>query len=406
MRSSRSPPRTDRPSSSRRIRDPMLAGGASPWSVTVRSPSLPRRTSLSGRPGPRVDRTVSKASCESIAAPSTDTIWSPAFTPAREAGELGSTLRTRNPRGRFSSPDTRVLPRTPIQTGRTSPNRTRSSTMRRARSIGIAKPIPWAPPMIAVATPIMSPSTLTRGPPELPGLMEASVWMKSVYVRSFSPRTLRPRADTTPAVTVLDSPNGLPMATMVSPIIRSDEEPNRIAGRGAPGFRTRRTARSLSASDPTTSHSSSRPDRVIAVIFDAPETTCSLVRMMPLASMIAPEPSDWLVRRRGRESKPKKKSSKTEGCRRRRVCSAEMLTTEGATFSTTWTISLLRADCGEAAPRAATAPKRTAAAGSFTGSTTAQSARSFRDRKRSVPRRAGPTPDTTRLSRPWTLSRP
>ena len=202
----------------------------------MRSPSLPRRTSLSGLPGPRVDRMVSKASCESIAAPSTDTIWSPALTPAREAGELGSTLRTRNPRGRFSSPETRVLPRTPIQTGRTSPKRTRSSTMRRARSIGIAKPIPWAPPMIAVATPIMSPSTLTSGPPELPGLIEASVWMKSVYVRSFSPRTLRPRADTTPAVTVLDSPNGLPMATigLADHQVGRGTEPDR--GQGSAGL--------------------------------------------------------------------------------------------------------------------------------------------------------------------------
>ena len=53
--------------------------------------------------------------------------------------------------------------------------------MRRARSIGIAKPMPWAPPpMIAVAMPTISPSTLTSGPPELPGLIEASVWMKSV----------------------------------------------------------------------------------------------------------------------------------------------------------------------------------------------------------------------------------
>ena len=53
--------------------------------------------------------------------------------------------------------------------------------MRLARSMGIAKPMPCAPPpMIAVATPTMSPSMLTSGPPELPGLIEASVWMKSV----------------------------------------------------------------------------------------------------------------------------------------------------------------------------------------------------------------------------------
>ena len=68
---------------------PIPAGGASPWRVTVRSPSLPRSTIFSGRPGPRVESTVSNASSESIAAPSTETIWSPTLTPAREAGEFG-----------------------------------------------------------------------------------------------------------------------------------------------------------------------------------------------------------------------------------------------------------------------------------------------------------------------------
>ena len=52
--------------------------------------------------------------------------------------------------------------------------------MRRARSAGIAKPIPCAPPMIAVATPIMSPWMLTTGPPELPGLIGASICRKSL----------------------------------------------------------------------------------------------------------------------------------------------------------------------------------------------------------------------------------
>ena len=46
--------------------------------------------------------------------------------------------------------------------------------------LGIAKPIPWKPPVrvaMAVLMPITSPSRLTSGPPELPGLIEASVWM-------------------------------------------------------------------------------------------------------------------------------------------------------------------------------------------------------------------------------------
>ena len=47
---------------------------------------------------------------------------------------------------------------------------------------GIAKPMPMLPPerdRIAELTPISSPRRLTSAPPELPGLIEASVWMKS-----------------------------------------------------------------------------------------------------------------------------------------------------------------------------------------------------------------------------------
>ena len=46
---------------------------------------------------------------------------------------------------------------------------------------GIAKPMPIEPPvgeMIAVLMPTTSPSMLNSGPPELPRLMAASVWMK------------------------------------------------------------------------------------------------------------------------------------------------------------------------------------------------------------------------------------
>jgi hypothetical protein len=48
----------------------------------------------------------------------------------------------------------------------------------RAVSEGTEKPMPIEPPegeMIAVFTPMTSPSMLNRGPPELPLLMEASV---------------------------------------------------------------------------------------------------------------------------------------------------------------------------------------------------------------------------------------
>ena len=48
---------------------------------------------------------------------------------------------------------------------------------------GMAKPIPidpdWPGAIIAVFIPITSPSKLNNGPPELPWLIEASVWIKS-----------------------------------------------------------------------------------------------------------------------------------------------------------------------------------------------------------------------------------
>src|SRR6266542_3523757 len=65
--------------------------------------------------------------------------------------------------------------------------------------------------------------------------------------------------------------------------------------------------------------------------------------MMPFGSMITPEPSDLA----GRGSRPKKNWSNTERARRT-VCSAAMLTTAGATFSTTSTTSLRREGRGEA----------------------------------------------------------
>ena len=49
-----------------------------------------------------------------------------------------------------------------------------------AISEGTAKPMPIEPPvgdMIAVLMPTTSPPMLKSGPPELPRLIEASVWM-------------------------------------------------------------------------------------------------------------------------------------------------------------------------------------------------------------------------------------
>ncbi len=48
-----------------------------------------------------------------------------------------------------------------------------------AMLIGIAKPIPCPEEMMAELIPTTSPRALNSGPPLLPGLIEASVWMKA-----------------------------------------------------------------------------------------------------------------------------------------------------------------------------------------------------------------------------------
>ena len=63
---------------------------------------------------------------------------------------------------------------------------------------------------MAVLMPITSPAMLNSGPPELPGLMAASVWMKS----SKGPAPIsRPRAEMMPEVTLPPRPKGLPAAS-------------------------------------------------------------------------------------------------------------------------------------------------------------------------------------------------
>ena len=106
---------------------------------------------------------------------------------------------------------------TPSQPRSIRPLSRRSATIRVAISLGTAKPMPTDPPVgdtMAVFTAITSPSRLKVGPPELPGLIGASICRKS----SNGPAPMsRPRADTIPAVTELPSPNGLPAARIQSP---------------------------------------------------------------------------------------------------------------------------------------------------------------------------------------------
>ncbi len=70
--------------------------------------------------------------------------------------------------------------RTPSQPRRVSPNLSNCSITGPAVPAGVAKPMPTEPPegeRMAVLMPMTSPSRLNSGPPELPLLMAASVWM-------------------------------------------------------------------------------------------------------------------------------------------------------------------------------------------------------------------------------------
>ena len=82
---------------------------------------------------------------------------------------------------------------------------------------GMANPKPTEPVVgetMAVSTPMTSPLRLNNGPPELPWLIAASVWMKSSNGVSIR---LRFNALTIPELTESPMPSGLPMAKTVSP---------------------------------------------------------------------------------------------------------------------------------------------------------------------------------------------
>ena len=108
---------------------------------------------------------------------------------------------------------------------------------------------------IAPLMPITSPRMLTSGPPEFPGLIAASVWMKSEIAywpgsRLRSSRPPRPLALMIPAVTVKSSPSGLPIASTHSPIRAPVSSPRATVGKELPSILM--TATSVVGSRPTT----------------------------------------------------------------------------------------------------------------------------------------------------------
>src|SRR5690606_12217983 len=122
--------------------------------------------------------------------------------PASAAGEPSSTLATTAPKlasmPRASARSgVRSWIETPMRPRRTSPCAISCVITADAMSMGTAKPMPTLPPagaMIAVLIPTSWPFAVTSAPPELPGLIEASVWMKSSIAIDVQPAAAQ-RAD-------------------------------------------------------------------------------------------------------------------------------------------------------------------------------------------------------------------
>src|SRR5207244_2874756 len=102
-----------------------------------------RKLTVSVSPGPVSSMTASQSRNVRNRRPRALTSTSPAARPARPAGPPAATCVTRKPPTRFH-PRRSSAPATssPTQARRTFPNRRSSSATRRARSIGIANPIP------------------------------------------------------------------------------------------------------------------------------------------------------------------------------------------------------------------------------------------------------------------------
>ena len=156
--------------------------------------------------------------------------------------------------------------------------------------------MPWPLVLIAVLIPIASPRMLQSGPPELPKLIEASVWMKS-WNAGVPPKMLRserPVALTMPTVTEPRSwPSGLPIAIAQSPTRSRSESPSCSTGRSSPLILM--TATSVSGSVPITLALNERLSFRVTVMSLAFCTTWLLVRMCPSRSMMKPDPELGIV---------------------------------------------------------------------------------------------------------------
>ncbi len=136
--------------------------------------------------------------------------------------------------------------------------------------------------------PITLPCESSSGPPLLPGLMAASVWIIPSS-RSSSVCSLRLSELTMPVVSVPSKPNGLPMASTFCPTTSASESPSRTVGSLRPAS-IRISARSLRESVPSTFALYDFISESFTVSCELPRTTWLLVRMVPSALTMKPDP--------------------------------------------------------------------------------------------------------------------
>jgi hypothetical protein len=95
------------------------------------------------------------------------------------------------------------------------------------------------------------PLALTSGPPELPRLIAASVWIAPTIWKPVSESIARSVADTTPTDSDCGSPNGEPMAATGEPTARSRVVPSGSGRSVSPEGSTFSSATSELGSKPT-----------------------------------------------------------------------------------------------------------------------------------------------------------
>ena len=150
----------------------------------------------------------------------------------------------------------------------------------------MAKPTLWLPSMMAVLTPTTWPSAFRRGPPELPGLIAASVWIRFVRLDArrldrCGPWPTRSRASRWVAHRVRahcrwPPPRRPPGATRWSPS---------SAGVHPEVFWACTRAMSSLGSEPTSVASTCWPSKNRMLMSSARATTCALVRTRPSSEM-------------------------------------------------------------------------------------------------------------------------